>query len=110
MTPYEYTKSGKHLPKILRDFHSQKEIFKAIHSLYCKDEGADENPSWVQGQIYVIDWFLWFMVQRGYTLQKCKRKNVDFYDITEDVNKCNQTHAKILNDLFKQSKEAKINE
>ena len=76
----DYLESGKHLPKKLRDFHDQKEFFKSMHLLHQGNEGADKNPSWVQGHIYIIDFFLWFMAARGYTLQKTRKKGVDFYD------------------------------
>ena len=72
-----WLKSGKYLPVFMRDFHDQKDLFKTMHLLYREDESASEKPSWVMGQIYVIDWFLWYMASRGYTLQK-SRKKVEF--------------------------------
>ena len=76
--------SGKYLPKFLRDFHDQKDLFKSIHTLYADSESLkDIVPSWVSGQIYVIDCFLWFMASRGYTLQKSRKKDVEFLDIPE---------------------------
>jgi hypothetical protein len=72
--------SGEYLPEILRDFHDQKDIFKVMHYLYQDNESAKRVPNWVNGQIYTIDWFLWFMASRGYTLQK-SRKNIDFNDM-----------------------------
>ena len=59
----------------MRDLHDQKDLFKAIHSAYRPD-GA-EMPNWRQAHCYTIDWFLWYMGQRGYTLQKSHAK-VDF--------------------------------
>jgi hypothetical protein len=76
----DWMKSGDYLPEFMRDFHCQKDLFKEIHSLYRDNEGADEKPSWVQGQIYVVDWFLWYMAMRGYTLQK-SRKDLPFRDL-----------------------------
>jgi hypothetical protein len=72
-----WLKSGEHLPKFMRDFHDQKDLFKTIHTLYRENEDAEKKPNWVDGHIYVIDWFLWYMASRGYTLQK-SRKQVDF--------------------------------
>ena len=74
----QYLESGQHLPKGLRDFHDQKDFFKSMHILHQNNEGAEKNPNWVQGHIYIIDFFLWFMASRGYTLQKTRKKNVDF--------------------------------
>lgn len=80
-----WMKSGKYLPEVLRDFHDQKDIFKAIHEIV--QERPDETvkrPSWIEGQCYVIDVFLWFMARRGYTLQKTHRRG-NFRDLVTDV-------------------------
>lgn len=77
--PTEFLQSGEYLPEFLRDFHDQKDFFKSMHFLYQDSEGAEDKPSWVNGQIYTIDWFLWFAASRGYTLQKCRRKGIEFY-------------------------------
>ena len=71
---HDWLSSGAYLPDILRDFHDQKDIFKSMHFLYQDDDSADNMPSWTQGHIYIIDWFLWFMASRGYTLQKTRAK------------------------------------
>lgn len=72
-----WLKSGEYLPEFLREFHDQKDLFKTMHLLYRDSEAAPEMPNWVQGHQYVIDWFLWYMASRGYTLQK-SRKNIQF--------------------------------
>lgn len=76
----DWLKSGEHLPAKMRDFHDQKDLFKSIHYLQKDNEGADKNPSWSQGHVYIIDYFLWFMASRGYTLQKTRKKCVEFKD------------------------------
>ena len=73
----EWMNNGEYLPEILRDFHDQKDLFKTMHYLYQDNESAKDVPNWINGQIYVIDWFLWYMARRGYTLQK-SRKRVKF--------------------------------
>lgn len=77
----DYLNSDEHLPERMRDFHDQKELFKTMHEMY-QDSPHMKNhkdwPVWVIGHIYVIDWFLWFMASRGYTLQKSRKKNVEF--------------------------------
>ncbi len=85
MKPDAWMKSGKYLPPRLRDFHDQKDLFKAMHQIidvekhsYAKDVG------WVEGQCYVIDIFLWFMARRGYTLQK-SRQRFEFNDLDAEV-------------------------
>lgn len=80
----KWLESGENLPEFMRDFHDQKELFKTMHSLYSDNEGAKDKPNWMQGQIYVIDWFLWFMASRGYTLQK-SRKELKFNVLDDDI-------------------------
>lgn len=86
----QWRESGEHLPDFMRDFHDQKELFKALdevrqralqnsgHGLYMKD------MSWVDAHVYTIDVFLWVMAKYGYTLQKT-RKKLDFPDIDKFV-------------------------
>lgn len=76
---------GKHLPPILRDFHDQKDFFKAMH-YYVKVEDTDwiKDITWTKGHIYVIDCFLWFCARMGYTLQKSRAK-LEFDDIKEAI-------------------------
>ncbi len=73
----EWLQSGEYLPEILRDFHDQKDLFKTMHTLYRDNDPAGQMPNWVDGQCYTIDWFLWYMASRGYTLQQ-SRKQIEF--------------------------------
>ncbi len=71
-----------HLPDFMKDFHDQKNLFKALSSSFGNQ---DECPlSFRDGQIYTIDWFLWFMAIHGYKLQKTTAK-VDHMEIDEAV-------------------------
>lgn len=75
--------TGKYLPEFMRDFDNQKNIFRSIDQLYeGNDPGHIKMPNWVSAHCYVIDWFLWFMASRGYTLQKCRAKQ-EFRPIPE---------------------------
>lgn len=84
-----WMKGGKHLPDVLRDFHDQKDLFKAMHDLQ-QPSGPSELEAgaftldFVTGQCYVIDRFLWFMARRGYTLQR-SRSRLPFRDLQADV-------------------------
>lgn len=71
----QWREDGKHLPEFLRDFHDQKDVFKAIAEIIeiDKDDPA-YNVSWVQAHVYTIDVFLWFMARYGYTLQRSRAK------------------------------------
>jgi len=86
MKPHEYTESKEYLPDFMRDFHDQKDLFKAIHELYKDNDSLKKMPqSWVDNHIFVIDYFLWFMGQHGYKLQKVRKKGVEFCDIHKTV-------------------------
>lgn len=81
----EWLKSLRYLPPALRDFHDQKDVFKAMHDIInVQGHEYARSVDWVTGQCYVIDIFLWFMARRGYTLQRSRAK-VPFRDLHEDV-------------------------
>lgn len=84
-----WMKAGKYLPDVLRDFHDQKDVFKAMHDLQRPADPSDAiaghySLDFVTGQCYVIDRFLWFMARRGYTLQR-SRARLPFRDLEADV-------------------------
>jgi hypothetical protein len=84
-----WMKAGKYLPDVLRDFHDQKDVFKAMHDLQKPAHPSDVmgghySIDFVTGQCYVIDRFLWFMARRGYTLQR-SRAQLPFRDLQSDV-------------------------
>lgn len=73
--------SGKYLPRFLRDFHDQKDAFKAMHSIVDVEEHEyAKSIGWIAGQCYVIDIFLWHMARHGYVLRKASTK-LPFEDI-----------------------------
>lgn len=104
----EWLKSGEYLPEVLRDFHDQKDVFKAMHEIIKEPEdGQDRRPTWREGHIYVIDVFLWFMARRGYTLQRTRRRG-NFRDLSADVQRQNELRdaasTKILLDAMTDDK------
>lgn len=66
----EYRKKGLHLPIEFRDFHDQKDIFKQIGGM----EYYGKQISWIEAQVYTIDYFLWIMAKYGFELRKTNRK------------------------------------
>ena len=58
--------------------------------------------NWINGQIYVIDIFLWFMARRGYTLQRSLTK-LDFVSLDETVKQCNDRRSDAFAALLNQS-------
>ena len=96
-----WLQSGKYLPKCLRDFHDQKDVFKMMHTRIKEDPASFiKRPDWVTGQVYVIDTFLWFMARRGYTLQKVRAKG-DFRDLEADLTKFNEEQMDDFINIFK---------
>ena len=99
-----WMKASKHLPDVLRDFHDQKDVFKAMHDLQ-QPSGPSEleagafTVDFVTGQCYVIDRFLWFMARRGYTLQR-SRVRLPFRDLQADVKAATEKRDAHLSSLL----------
>ncbi len=94
-----WLKSGGYLPPVMRDFHFQKELFRAIEDRVSPHPQATvKSPTWVEAHVYVVEVFLWFMARRGYTLQKT-RKDLAFQDLVQDV----AVSTKLRNDLMDQA-------
>ena len=89
-----WMRAGGYLPKFMRDFHAQKDVFKTIADHYAKRDETrpHEAVDWVRAHIYTIDLFLWWMALHGYTLQK-SRKRVPFDSIADDVNERREKDA-----------------
>ena len=86
----QWLESGKYLPKFLRDYHDQKDIFKCFSEgveLHLEEHGGFpmKNLTWLDAHIYTIDIFLWIMARHGYTLQR-SRKDLPFSDLDETVS------------------------
>lgn len=74
----QWRSKGMHLPRWLRDFHAQKDVFKTMHEMVqFKPSDLGGQITFAEGQCYVIDCFLWFMARHGYTLQRSSAK-IDF--------------------------------
>ena len=105
MDAAEYTKSLEYLPDFMKDFHDQKDLFKAIHELYKDNESLKKMPqSWVDNHIFVIDYFLWFMGQHGYKLQKVRKRDVLFCDLQNTINEMRDRRIKSFTELLSSAK------
>lgn len=96
----KWLKSGEYLPRVMRDFHDQKDLFKAMHDTI--NVGSHEyagKVDWVTGQCYVIDVFLWFMARRGYTLQRSRAKQ-EFVSLDETIRQCDQRRLEAMKAIF----------
>lgn len=97
----KWMEDGRYLPPPLRDFHDQKDVFKAIHEIVSANEGT-KRVNWVDAQIYTVDVFLWFMARRGYTLQR-SRLRYDFRDLDEDVQQQNSKRDQQFHSILAES-------
>jgi hypothetical protein len=101
-SPESYTQDKHYLPDFMKDFHDQKDLFKAIYELYKDDENLKKLPQgWVDNHIFVVDFFLWFMGQHGYKLQKVRKKGVDFYDLKTTIEEMKGRSTKRFMDILK---------
>ncbi len=86
--------NGEHLPKWMRDFHDQKELFKAIEqSMGLEKTACVEGVGWVSAHCYTTDKFLVFMAAHGYVL--AKTGEFGDYDIAETIDKCRNMRNRV---------------
>ena len=93
---------GKHLPLWLRDFHDQKETFRAIEETWGRAEGA-EDMDWIKAHCYTIDRFLRFMGSHGFTLQQC-RANIAFNDLNATFSQIREKRVAEFKKMLDQEK------
>jgi hypothetical protein len=99
-----YVKSGAHLPAPLRDFHDAKDVFRTMHErMDVRSNECAREVTWVRGQCYVIDLFLWFMAKRGWTLQRSRAK-VEFLDLAADIKAVKDANTAHLQALLAERK------
>lgn len=103
----EWLAKQKYLPAEFRDFHNQKDLFEAIHFVIGN---ANDNPNINQrtGHIYVVDTFLWYMAKRGYTLQRSRRKDLEFDSIEVDIKAVDEFTKKQFFSNVKQQQQGVI--
>lgn len=100
----QWRNSGAYLPQPIRDFHDQKDLFKALDEVrernIAKNGGAYmKDLSWTDAHVYTVDIFLWVMAGHGYTLQRSRRPFAfgDLYDFMSSARKrWQEACAKVL--------------
>jgi hypothetical protein len=101
------TNKYRYLPQFMRDFHDQKDLFKSVEQNLGREEEPYAVP-WSNAHCYVIDRFLRFMAAHGYTLQRCRVKDVEFADIfatiQEDQLKREEQFQKELQQMQNEAK------
>lgn len=110
----EWLKSGRYLPPPLRDFHDQKKVFQVIGEMVSRRKKREANaldnmvaglPNWIMGQVYVIDFFLWFMARRGWTLQR-SRQRLEFANLDDDIKAFEQREIEAFKAMLEESRKA----
>lgn len=97
----QFLESKEYLPDFLKDFHDQKDFFKAMHGLYHNRLQKDLPAfNWIDSQIYTIDFFLWYCGAHGYKLQKTRSK-YRFADIKQTISRYKADAVKHLSNLIK---------
>lgn len=98
----EWLHKGLYLPPFMRDFHDQKRVFKRIDEIVWNDKQNpqsahrhEEMPNWILAHIYVVDFFLWFMARRGYTLQR-SRMRLPFVSMEDDLKDYDRRDLELL--------------
>lgn len=85
---YMNNSDDEHLPEFMRDFHDQKDLFKAIYDQWNDGDVKNQvlqNVNSVDAHVFTIDYFLWWMGLHGYKLQKSRKKGVEFYDPVDTI-------------------------
>ena len=100
----EYVKSGDHLPPQFRDFHDQKDLFKSIDVYIDREARGGRQVAWTAAHVYVIDIFLWYMAQRGWTLQR-SRARVNFWNYREELSARREAEGRDLLEMMSKGSE-----
>src|SRR5690606_6416319 len=107
MNVLKWIETGKHLPRFLRDFHDQKDLFKTIEQEWGQPADKHYAVGWVAAQCYVIDRFLRFMALHGYTLQRT-RTRVECYDLRETLKQAEEERQRQYAEELKRWKAERI--
>jgi hypothetical protein len=91
------TANGRYLPRELRDFHDQKDLFKTIEHV---SGVGKQKISWIDAHIFTIDIFLWFMARRGYLLKKTSSKKYNFKSLEADISSYKEEMFQALRGVF----------
>ena len=90
----EYLEEGNHLPEFIKNFHDQKDLFKAIYQQWKGKNEILDKINWVNAHVFIIDVFLWWMGLHGYKLQKTRKKDIEFYDPESTIKHYNKERNK----------------
>jgi hypothetical protein len=106
----DWLSDGSYLPPFMREFHAQKRLFKRIDEIVYREREkksmlSADLPNWIAAHIYVVDFFLWFMARRGWTLQR-SRRNFQFVDLHDDLEEWERRERNAMFDALNQRRDA----
>ena len=118
----DWLRSGSHLPKVLRDFHDQKHLFKCLDEAISRQQQAIKNieswepssmPNWMTCHIYTVDYFLWFMARHGYVLRRVglsRANRPQFDSLSTTLEEFRDKELEELRDFIEQERPAEKGE
>jgi len=100
-----WRREGQYLPEFMRDFHDQKDLFKALQDVVDRANAKNGshrslNASWTEYHIYTVDIFLWVLAAHGYTLQRSRRR-FGFRDIYDFVSQARDAAREAMAAIFR---------
>lgn len=100
----QWRRSGAYLPDFMRDFHDQKDLFKAMQDVVERSNekhGGHRalNATWTDYHIYTVDIFLWVLAAHGYTLQR-SRQRFGFASIYDFVSAARDRAREAMASIF----------
>lgn len=90
-----WIEKGRHLPRFLRDFHDQKDVFKTLSKFTRTNQNDPYHVSMTNAQVYVIDTFLRVMAACGWTLQRAP-KGREYVSLADEIAKMKHQEADML--------------
>lgn len=112
----QWLSSGLYLPRVIRDFHDQKAVFKWVWRKLEKRMAEDHScrmyigsMNWTGAQVFVIDHFLWWMAMHGYTLQRSRSRD-DFAEWESSIRAMKDEDAALFRKMLDDEAEKRATE
>ncbi len=80
----DWLKSGEYLPEFMRDFHDQKDVFKAMHHIYQKTQTKMATRAMGKPRLSITSCGIW---PDADTPCSAVEKQVEFRDMEGDIDK-----------------------
>jgi hypothetical protein len=104
-TNEKWIDSGEHLPAFMRDFHDQKDLFKAVEKVMGKQE-EPYGVNWVAGRRFHYDHVF---KDLKLELQKVKKNGIDWVTVDALFAQCkkdNETDEKESSERYREDSDS----